>query len=91
MGMLPIPKEIRQEAIDEVKDLARRFIKIFPDTLKTSEQDKYIGFLCLVDDEETGITRTLLEKLGYVLEAEQEMPHFYWIALRARMDKPKKR
>jgi hypothetical protein len=89
--MLPIPKEIKQEAKDEVKDLARRFIKIFPDTLKTLEQDRYISFLCLVDDEETGITRTLLEKLGYVLEADCEMPHFYWITLSARMDKPKKR
>jgi hypothetical protein len=90
MGMLPIPKEIRDEAKVELIDLARRYITIYPDELLSFDTKEYIGFTCLVKDEESGITRTLLEKLGYVLE-ETGFIDMFLITLRTRFEKPKKR
>lgn len=90
MGMTPIPKEIKDEAKAELVDLARRYIVLYPDELTTFETDKYVGFQVLVKDEESGITRTLLEKLGYALE-ETGFVDYYIIQLRTRSDKPKKK
>jgi hypothetical protein len=88
--MTPIPKEIKDEAQFELVDLARRYIVLYPDELTTFETDKYIGFQVLVKDEESGITRTLLEKLGYFLDGTGFVDLFL-ITLRTRFDKPKKR
>lgn len=88
--MLPIPKEIRDEAQYEALDLKRRFIELYSDVTETFETERYIGFRYLVRDESTGITRTLLDKLGYKLEPS-DYNKCYWITLRTRFDKPKRK
>lgn len=77
---------------DELEQLLRRYVVLFPDVLETFETDRYTGYRCMVHDEDTGITRQLLEKLGYELEESEFTPYrLYWVTLKTRDEKRKKK
>lgn len=52
----------------EVQDLLRRYVVIFPQAIEIIDEDEFIKYRCIVHDENTGVTRGILEKLGYLLE-----------------------
>lgn len=77
---------------EEVEQLVRRYAILFPDVLDSFETVAYTGHRCMVHDEETGITRNILEKLGYELEESEFSPYkLYWITLKTRTEKRKKK
>src|SRR5437763_6588219 len=53
---------------EEVYDIARRYVIFYPSTVQLFEKETYTGFRILVNDETSGISRVILERLGYDLE-----------------------
>lgn len=84
-----LAKEAEKDVKEELVDLARRYCVVYPDSVERIETEKYIGFRCLVQDDSSGITRGILERMGYNLE--QWMSDKYWITLRARIEKRMKK
>jgi hypothetical protein len=77
---------------DEIEQLIRRYAILFPDVLDEFETDTYTGYRCMVHDEDTGITRQILERLGYELEESEFSPYkLYWVVLKTRDEKRKKK
>ncbi|PGQ88314.1 hypothetical protein [Priestia megaterium] len=77
---------------EEIEDLMQRFAVVYPSSIEaiiTLDLDKglYIKYRCIAFDESTGITRGILERLGYELEESDYAPFsLYWITLRTRTD-----
>lgn len=73
---------------EEIEDLMKRFAVLYPSSIEaviTLNMNKglHIKYRCIVFDESTGITRGILERLGYVLEESEYAPFsLYWITLR---------
>lgn len=77
---------------DEVYDIARRYVIVYPSTIQLLEEDKGTGFRCLVNDDHSGISREILERLGYTLEDSDFTPFgIYWITLKTREEKRRKK
>lgn len=77
---------------DEIHDIARRFVIIYPSAIEPFEEETYRGFRCLVNDEASGISRGILERLGYSLEeSDYSVYGIYWITLKTREEKRKKK
>jgi hypothetical protein len=77
---------------EEIEELVRRYAILFPDVLESFETETYVGHRCMVHDEDTGITRQILEKLGFELEESEFSPYkLYWITLKTRTEKRKKK
>lgn len=75
---------------EEMEDLVRRYVVLIPRTVEKVDRGTYSGFRCLVHDENTGITRGLLERIGYYLEESEFTPYnLFWITLRTREEKGK--
>lgn len=78
--------------VEEIHDLVRRYAIVYPSAIATIEKEKYTEFRCLVNDETAGISRGILERIGYTLEESDFTPYgIYWITLRTRIEKRKKR
>lgn len=79
-------------AAEEIHDIARRYVVIYPSTVHLLEGQGYTGFRCLVNDDNTGISRGILERIGYSLEESDYTPFgIYWITLKTREEKRKKK
>ncbi|MED4068611.1 hypothetical protein [Priestia megaterium] len=82
---------------DEIEDLMKRFAVLYPSSIEaiiTLNVNKglHIKYRCMVFDESTGITRGILERLGYELEESEYAPFsLYWITLRTTTDLKKSR
>lgn len=77
---------------EEVEQLLRRYVVLLPDVVETVEYEGCIGYRCMVNDENTGITRNILERLGYELEDSEFSPYgLFWITLKMRTEKRKKK
>lgn len=75
----------------EIEDLMKRFAVVYPSSIEATVtldlKGLYIKYRCIVFDESTGITRGILERLGYELEESEYAPFsLYWITLRTRTD-----
>lgn len=74
--------------IEEVHDISRRYVLVYPSTIQLLEEEGRTRFRCLVNDEHTGISRGILEQLGYTLEESEFTPFgIYWITLKTIMEK----
>lgn len=77
---------------EEIIHLVKRYIVLFPDVIRTLDEGAQYSYQCLVHDEETGITRGLLERLGYELEESIFTPYsLYWITLKTKTEKRKQK
>lgn len=78
--------------LDEICDIVRRYVILYPATVRLLEEERWTGFRCLVNDETAGISRGILERLGYLLEESDFTPYgIYWITLKTRIEKRKKK
>jgi hypothetical protein len=77
--------------VDEMLDLIRRYTLVLPSTVEFFETDKYTGFRCMVNDDISGVTRGLLERLDFELQESEFTPYgLYWVTLKTRIDKGKR-
>ncbi|MGE7305692.1 hypothetical protein ACQKJG_17880 [Priestia megaterium] len=86
--------EIRvlREVEDEVKDLIRRYALLYPESVEGRETGAYISYRCLIHDEDSNVTRGILERLGYTIyESNFTAYSIYWIELKTRGEMRKKR
>jgi hypothetical protein len=76
---------------EEVEQILRRYAVLIPDVIDTIEHENYIGYRCMVNDERTGVTREILQRLGYVMEESEFAPYgLFWVTLKTRTEKRKK-
>lgn len=77
---------------DEIEDLMKRYAVIYPSSIEAivsldMKKGLHIKYRCIAFDESTGITRGILERLGYELEESEYAPFsLYWITLRTTTD-----
>ena len=58
---------------------------VFPETVISEDTERYVKYRCLVHDEHTGVTRGILERLGYeLMESGYFAYQLYWIELKTR-------
>jgi hypothetical protein len=77
-----------KDVAEEIKDLLSRYVVIFPDVIEYLEKGNWIGFRCMVNDEASGISRGILERIGYQLEESDFSPYrLYWITLKTKIEK----
>lgn len=76
-----------KSVLEEVQGLLRRYAVVYPESINRVEADGvYEEYKCLVLDENTGVTRAILEKLGYALEESDHAAfNLYWIKLHTKV------
>lgn len=83
---------VLKEIAEEVQQLTRRYAVLFPEVHDTYVEGEKRRYRCMVEDEKTGITRGVLERIGYeLLESEFTPWGLYWIELKTYTEVRKKR
>lgn len=71
----------------EILDLIRRFVVVLPELVTFNPEKDYANYSCIVMDENTGVSRGVLQRLGYVLEETEHSPFgLYRIDLKTKTE-----